>query len=169
LIGVKNNQAFDQISELPYIARPAVKPQMLHSVGFQPNNAAALLSETVDEALRQPSDIPSAISERWHIKWEHIQTVVQIHAELTIFDMLLEVLVCCRNDPHVALDGFAAANALKGSLLQNAQQFHLHLIGHVTYFIEEQCATLGELKSPFASRDSASEGAFFVTKELTLQ
>ena len=118
---MKNDQALDQIAQLPNIAWPAVKPQVLHGVGFQPDNAAALLSKAINEALRQPCNIRSAITKWGYIEWKHIETVVQVHAELTVLNMLLKVLVCRRNDPDVALDGFAAAHTLKGSLLQNAK------------------------------------------------
>jgi hypothetical protein len=142
---------------------------VLHGVGFQANNASALLSETVDEPLRQPCNIRSAITKWGDIEWEHIQAVVQIHAELAVFDMLLKMLVRCGNDPNVALDGFATTHALEGSLLQNAKQFDLHLVGHITYFIEKKRASLGQFKPPLPGGDSASECAFFVTKELAFQ
>src|SRR5688572_18540710 len=74
-----------------------------------------------------------------------------------------------RENAHVGATLLAAADALERTLLENAQQFHLHVEAHVPDLVQEQRAAIGELEAADARRQRAREGAFLVTEQLALQ
>ena len=47
------------------------------------------------------------------------------------------------NNAHIGFLHFGATHTLKGSLLQNSKQLHLHVEGHVTDFVKKQRTALG--------------------------
>src|SRR5580700_5273148 len=61
------------------------------------------------------------------------------------------------------------AHALEDTLLQDAQQLHLHRRTHVADLIQKQRAALGNLESPLARGNRASKRALLMTEELALE
>src|SRR5438034_473618 len=51
----------------------------------------------------------------------------------------------------------------------HAQQFGLKLRGHLGDFIQKDRAAVGQFEAPDALGDGASEGAFFVAEQFTLE
>jgi hypothetical protein len=54
-----------------------------------------------------------------------VQAVEQVLAEASAFDVVDQVAVGGRDDPHVHLDGLPSADRLDLALLEGAQQFYL--------------------------------------------
>ena len=64
---------------------------------------------------------------------------------------------------------FVAADAGEGALLENAEDFALHLEWHFTDLIEKKRALVALFEAPDPLCRSASERAFLVTEELALE
>src|SRR5882672_3167194 len=84
-------------------------------------------------------------------------------------DARLEIAVRGGDNAHVRAARLHAAHALEGSLLEHAQQLHLHVEGHVADLVEEQRAARCELEAPDARRERARERALLVSEQLALE
>ena len=70
---------------------------------------------------------------------------------------------------NIGRQGAVASNTLERTLLQHTQYFHLHVKWHIANFIQEQGASLCHLETPYPSRNSTRERAFFMTEEFAFQ
>ncbi len=104
-----------------------------------------------------------------HGQLHHVQPVKQVLAETAGFDFLLQVAVGRGEDAGVDVDFGVRADSLETSVLRDAQEFGLKLLGHVGDFIEENRAAVGHLKAADALGDGAGKGALFVSKKFALQ
>ena len=100
---------------------------------------------------------------------EDVEPVVEILAELALGDQRLEVAVRGRDDPHVDLDGLAAADPLELALLQHAQQLDLHVERQVADLVEKQRAAVGQLEPAGPTRHRAGERPLLVAEQLRLE
>ena len=93
----------------------------------------------------------------------------QIFAELALANHRFEVAVRGRDDAHVHGNGFAAADALEGLLLEDAQQFDLRVRRQVADFVEEQSALVRLLEASDATLVRPGERAPFVAEQFAFQ
>ena len=94
------------------------------------------------------------------------KTVVQILAELSFGDGLLDVDIGCRHDPHVGLDRAARADRPHFALLQHAQELDLERRRHLADFVEKHGAGVRGLKHAFGVADRAGKRPFDMAEEL---
>ena len=130
--------------------------------GVKAQRASLLLRYTVNKALGEHRDIGYPITQRRHLDWEHIEPIVQIHAEFALVHQMLQILVRRRDNPHIGLHAGITAHPLERMLLQHPQQFYLHGQGHITNLVQEQSAALGEFKAPLPRAIGPGKGALFV-------
>src|SRR6202035_2486469 len=97
--------------------------------------------------------------EEREINREIIQSVVQVFAEFTILSHSLQVLVGRRNNANIDSRCPRAADCLKLTFLQDAEQFGLKFQRHVSNFIEEQGATIRQREPADMRIDSARKGS----------
>ena len=71
-----------------------------------------------------------------------------------------------RHDPRVDLDRLLATDPLEITVLQDAEQSHLHGGRQVTDLVQEQGAAVGALEPPLARLDGAREAPALVAEEL---
>jgi hypothetical protein len=98
--------------------------------------------------FRQQRNIFSSIAKRGQVQRDDIDSVVEILAELSFPDQILEVLARRGDDANVDFDGLYAADAREFAFLQNLQQLGLRHGTEVPDFVEEQGAAVGELELP---------------------
>ncbi len=114
-------------------------------------------------------NVLDALTKRRGAHWQDIESVIQVFPETPFIDFLFQVSVGGRNHPHINGNLAGRTNRIDGSFLQDTQQLHLHVHGHVANFIEKEGAAMGQLKATQAVRHGARERAFSVTKEFALQ
>src|SRR6266511_6001987 len=97
-----------------------------------------------------------------------IHPIEEVCAELPLRHQLSERLVGRRQDADVDSNRARTADALERPVLQNAQQFRLHLQRQVTDFVEEQCPAVGGLEAPKPALDGTRKGALLMPEQLAL-
>ena len=75
-----------------------------------------------------------------------VDPVIQVVPELVPFDPRENVLVRCRQQPHVCLEIPRPAKPLELSVLQHAQQLRLQLRAHLGNLIQQQRSAVGQFK-----------------------
>ncbi len=83
-------------------------------------------------------------------------------------DLLLDVLVGCREDPDVHLHRLGGADPGHHALLKHPQHLGLRRGGHVAHLVEEEGAAVGQLELAGAVGEGAGEAALHVPEELAL-
>src|SRR5215831_15614946 len=129
-----------QLSDVPW---PAVANHGAH--GFLRNGFDRFVhrrGELLNEIFHELRDIGFPFAQWWQINRESTQAVIQIPAEFTVLNHLLEVLVGCSNDANINSRGPRASDGLKLPLLQHAQQLGLKLQRHVSYFVKKESAAI---------------------------
>ncbi|TKS57993.1 MAG: hypothetical protein EWM72_03305 [Nitrospira sp.] len=79
----------------------------------------------VKKELGESHDIPSTLAKRREREGNDVQPKIKIFAKLAGFHRLPEVLVRCGDDANVYRDCFGAADAVKLTVLQHAQELCL--------------------------------------------
>jgi hypothetical protein len=110
-----------------------------------------------------------AIAKRWDVDWNHVQSIEQILAELSVGDQSRQVAVGGGNDSHVHLDRVRVADALELALLQHPQQFHLQGGAHRAHFVEEERPFVRLLEASLAVADGTRERAAHVAEQLRFE
>src|SRR5262249_38290860 len=114
-------------------------------------------------------NIPFPFAERREIDRESIQPVVQIFAEFSVSDHLFQVLVGCGNHPNINPGSTGAADGLKLTFLEHAEQLGLKLQWHVSNFVEKESATICKREPADMGIDCACKSSSFVPKELAFE
>ena len=95
--------------------------------------------------------------------------MVQVEAEVVLFDHLLKVAIRCRNNSRVGVDRFRTSNTLKFLLLQQTQYFALQQRRHVTDLIKEDGAVVALFELPDVTPLCSGESTFLVSKKFALK
>src|SRR5262249_17784959 len=125
----------------------------------------ALLDEMGDEGR----NVLGAIAQRQDRERKDVETVIEVLAELTGFDEIVELTVRRGDDADIELDRRAPADALELAFLEDAQELHLRAGRSFADLVEKQRAPVGRLEDALALRRRAGEGAFLVAEQLALQ
>ncbi len=100
----------------------------------------------------------------------HVETIKKVLAEPAISQHLLQILIRCRHQAEIGSNDGIAPDPLKLLLLQNTQQFGLHLDGKVPNFIQKYGPPMRQLKFPrFPGSPSSGECPFVITEELRFE
>src|SRR5260221_5441070 len=108
-------------------------------------------------------------AQRWQINRENIQPIVQVFPEFTILSHLFQVLVGRSDDTNVDSRCARAADCLKLTFLQDAEHLRLNLQWHVSNFIEEQSAAIGQREAADMRVDGTRKGSAFVPEQLAFK
>ncbi len=117
--------------------------------------------------LGQQRHVRDAFPERRDLQRQDIQPVIQVRPKPPGFDLRSKGLVGRRNDTHVDLDRRATPHPLDLALLQDPKELCLHLSGHVSHLVQEECASAGPLELPTTLRGGPGECPGLVAKQLT--
>ena len=139
------------------------------AAGREPRQPAVVVAaEEIGEVPDQRRNVVAPIAQRRHANRDDAQAEVEILAERPLLDLLLEVLVRRRDDPHVDLDRARRAEPLDFAFLQHAQHLGLRLRAHVADFVEEDRAAIGLLELADLLLGRAGERPLLVAEELRL-
>ncbi len=86
---------------------------------------------------RQTGNIFPTFAQRRQMNADDVQAVEQILTELTFLHPLFKILVSGSDNPHIYFHRRIAANAIKLTVCQHAQQTRLHIQRHITNFVEK--------------------------------
>ena len=168
--GRHDDAALNDILQLPDISRPVVLFQREHQFLRDLIDCFALLfREPTDEMFRQQPDISSPFAERRNGDRKHVQAVIEVGAESLLFHHTAQVLIRRGDDPHVGVQGMAAAQALELLFLEDPEKLRLQFQWKIADLVQEKRAPVGGLEPSDGLRHSAGECAPFATEELALQ
>jgi len=168
--GGEDDRAFDEVLEFPDIAGPRPGHQGAKGVGRDggdgPVHEAAVFA---DEVAGEGGDVLGMVAEGRGGEGEDFEAVIQVAAEEVVAHHLGEVAVGGGDEADVDGDGFGAAEAFKGLLLEGAEELGLEFEGNVADFIEEEGAVVGHFEAADLLAERAGEGAAFVAEEFAFE
>ena len=110
-----------------------------------------------------------ALTKRRNPQANHIESVIQILAEVALSDALLKVLVRCGDHPHLYLNRAVSANAVEATLAEHPKQPGLQIERHVTNFVKKQGTAVRLLKTTAPHGLRTGKCTPFMAKELRLK
>ena len=100
---------------------------------------------------------------------EHVQTIVEVGAELALRHRIVQVPVGGGDHAHVGVDRARAAQAHELALLQHAQELRLRGGRHLGDFVEKQHAARRQLNLSGLGLLRAGEGAALESEQLRFE
>ena len=162
-------RALNHVLELADVPRPVV---LLQSARDRVRNRLDRLrhgpGEPIGQMLREQGDVFAALPQRRKRDRKHVEPVVEIVPESVLTDLVGEVAIGSRDDPHVDVDGARAPEAFELPFLQDPQQLRLELNRQVPDLVEEQRSAMGQLEPPGLARMRARERAALTSEEFAL-
>ncbi len=119
--------------------------------------------------LNQERNVFAALAQGRHTNLNDVQAIIEVRTKTTRHDLRREVLVRGRDQAHVGLDDFIAAQPLETLLLEHAQQLRLGSGRKVADLVQEQGALMGLLELADPAPVRVGEGAALVAEQLALQ
>ena len=107
--------------------------------------------------LDERRNVFASFAQQRELDGDNVQAMEQIFAEFPFANHRFEVAVRGGHDAHVHGDGAVAADALDFALFEHAQEFRLHVQGHVADFVEKNCSLVRLLKLADVSPGRAGE------------
>src|SRR3989338_5149381 len=123
----------------------------------------------VEKVLGERQDIFFALPQGREVQSEGIDAKVEVPAEIPLVDFLKQAFVRGGDDPKIDRNLLVASYPLDLSGLQGPQDFDLGVQGHISDFIQEGCALVGELEFADPSFRSSRKGALLMSEQLALQ
>src|SRR4249920_3554317 len=108
----------------------------------------------------------TAIAQRWKLKVDYVQAVVQILTEAAFANESKEFDVGSGDDAHVDFELLCAAEAHELALLNDAEKLGLGFRADGGDFVEEDGALIGDFEEAFFGGNCASESALYVAEKL---
>src|SRR5580704_11448548 len=102
----------------------------------------------IDEVLNQHGNVLLPFTQRRHLNRENVEPVKEIAPERARSDGRFQIAVSSGNHPNIRSDGSSSTDTTELVFLQNAQKSDLGLGRELSDFIEEDCASFGQLKAP---------------------
>ena len=90
----------------------------------------------------QREQILQPLTQRGDGNGKHIQAVIEILAERTLAQHLVQISVRCRYDPNIHRNGSRAAHTLDHMVLKGPQEPHLRLKRKLPEFVKKQRAAV---------------------------
>src|SRR5262245_64408692 len=116
--------------------------------------------------LRQQRYVLATFSQRRQDNRDYVNPVEEILAKATFCHQPRQILIRGGYDPDVRLQFLQSTHPPKASLLENAQELHLHDCAHLADFIEKDGAPICNFEQSLLVRVCAGEGPSHVTEEL---
>ena len=166
----QHHRALDDVLELTDVARPVVGDDLRQRAVAEAFHALAVLpGKALQEMRGERRHVALPTPQRGQRDVDHVEPIVQILAEFSLRDQLLQVAVRRGDEADVHGLGLVAAHALELPLLEHSKQLHLSRWGDVADLVQEQGAGVGLLEPALAAPIRARVRAAFVAKELALE
>ena len=118
LIVTHEDRGLNPVFQFPYISRPMVSHQHVNGwCGDSLNILAVLPGILGDEMFRQKENIRLSIPQRGKVDGEDVEPVVEVFPENSLTESFFQILVGCRDDPDIRLDGSGTTHSFKFPLL----------------------------------------------------
>ena len=114
-------------------------------------------------------DVLPPLAQRRADDGDDLQPVIEVLAELALFQELLQVFIRRRDNPDVHLDRHRPADAKHLAFLKDPQNFGLHGQAGVADFVQEQSRVVGPLEKAFLLLVRVGEGALLMAEEFALE
>ena len=158
------------VGEFAHVARPVVEQQVLGGGLADPDaRLAAFLLAPLEEVIEQQRNLLAPLAQRRNRQLHDVEAVVQVIAEPSLRDQLVEIGVGGRHDPHVDGDRRRLAERMHVARLEEAEQLGLHVHADLADFVEEQRAAGGAADDAGKRVVGAGEGAAPVAEELAVE
>ena len=131
---------------------------------------AALRVIHPQEVIQKVADVVAPLPQGRDLDVDEVQAVEEVLPEVARLDLLDDILV--GGGDHLDIEGhqLGAADGDQLPLLQDAQEFCLHIQRHVGDLVQEENALVRQLEFPlFAAPPRAGIGALLIAEELALQ
>ncbi len=160
----------DAVLQFPDIPGPMVGHHHVDRRGGNPaDHLVHLGCKLLGEMVGQKQNVLPSVAQGRQVNGEHVDSVVQVRAEVPVLDRLIQVAIGGHDDPDVGRSGFVRADPLILLLLQNPQELDLNRPGEVPDFVQEERAPLGLFDPPDAGLGRAGKGALLVAEQLAFQ
>ena len=134
----QEHRTFNRVFKFAHIARPRVAHEHFNRTASKATHIlthqAAVM---IHKVIRQKHNVGAALAKRRYVNRNDVKLVVQIFAESSIRDHLLQILSGRANHAHVHLFRESSTNTFHFALLQKAKQFYLQIRREFSNFIEE--------------------------------
>ena len=121
------------------------------AIGDALNALAAFLLELFGKEGDELIDVIRPVAKRGKDDRVDIQSVEEVAAELSGFDLFFQVFIGCGDDADIAFDDLVATDAGELAVLEHSEKADLSGKAHLSDFVEEERAAVGF----FESSDSA--------------
>jgi hypothetical protein len=112
-----------------------------------------------------PDTRPPSFPQRRNLHRKNVQAIKQITSKRTLSDGSLQVTVSGSDHPRIGLDGASSTDTFEFVFLQNTQVSDLSLGRKASDFIEEDRASLGQLKAAQTLLGYACKGALLMAQQ----
>src|SRR5262245_23132445 len=119
--------------------------------------------------LGQQWNIVGPLAQRWQMKGDDVETIIEIAAEIARLDLVVEVAVGRRDDARVDGHRFRRSHRNHFTVLQRAQQLHLRCRRGLADFVEEERSLRRRAEETGLVTNGAGERSLYVSKELALE
>src|ERR1700722_15714964 len=144
-----NYGSLDNVLQFTNVTRPRIRLKQFQTLFVYPADGLSCFSrKTVDEVLDQHRNVFPSFPQRRHLDRKNVKPVKEVAPKCASSDSRLQVTIRGSNHPNVSANGSSSTDTLKLVLLQNTQQSDLGPGRKFSDFIEENCASFGQLKAP---------------------
>src|SRR5579862_617078 len=166
----QDDGALDEVLQLSHIARPLPLCQSLHDLGRNRGNGL-LHSPGMfrHKIINEQRNVAAALMQRRKPDRKNIQAIVEIAAELTLFDHLRQITIRGSDETNVHRDSPSASQPLNLFFLQCTQNLWLQFQRKIADLIEEQGSQVRQFQPANLLRDGSCKRALFMAEQLTLQ
>ena len=118
----------DGVLEFADVTGPVIIQEEVHRFMGEPlNGPINILAGSLDEVGHEEGDVVASLPERRQDDGDDTKSIEEIFSELIVADHIAQVAVGGAEDTNVDADGFLTADAFEGALLQDAEEFDLHI------------------------------------------
>src|SRR6202035_819558 len=167
MFGFANNDgSLNHVLQFADITRPGIRLKQSEALFVHSLKALSNFpGETIDEVLYQQGNVFSSFAQRGHFNRKNVEPVIQVAAEHARSDGSLQVTIRGSNHPNIDWDRSSGADAFKFVFLKNTQESDLGLGWKLSDFIQENRASFGQLKAPYATLNCPGKGALLMAKQ----
>ena len=128
-----------------------------------------LAGGAAEEILGEHHRVLAALAQRRQVQVHDVDPVIEVLAEPSRLQLLVEVLVGRGHHADVDRLGLGLAHLRHRMVLQRAQQLHLQRCGHLADLVEKERSASRCLEAAGPGGDCAGEGAPGVAEQLALE
>ena len=160
-------RAFQHILQLPNVARPIVSLQLLEGrLGKMFRRQPIVDRQFVKKVPCEVGDILRPLAQRRRSQRNHVEAIVKVFPKSSRGHFTLKIAI--RGGNHTDINGnlLVAADRTYRALLENPEQFGLHVCFQFSDLIEEDRSAICRAKTPQSAVIGAGERTFKVPEDV---